>query len=133
MAERFSVGVGAGSLREVDAGCLQVPHTHTRDGISVRGEVTGAHVLHLAVACCVLNDVYREARARTMAVNGVYVTAEGGFEEETWASTGVEYSVAIDSGLLPEVVDDLVLTVEQVAEIPRALRQGVEVRRVGHV
>lgn len=133
MAERFSVSVGAGSLREEGSACLQVPHGYTRGGISVRGDVTGAHVLHLAVACCVLNDVYREARARTLAVSGVYVTAEGGFEEDTWASTGVEYSVAVDSGLAPEVVDELVLIVEQVAEIPRALRQGVDVRRVGHV
>ena len=125
MAERYTVAVATGSLRE-DEG-VTLPHEWTEEGVSVRGRLTGAHVLHLAVATCVLNDLYREARDA-----GVHVSAEGGFDLSTGASTGVEYAVALDSGLLPEQVQDLLERVEEVAEIPRALRAGIDVRRVGH-
>lgn len=133
MGERFTASVGAGTLLDEAPDCLVVPHHWTGTGMSVRGDFTGAHVMHLAVACCVLNDIYREAERRGLQVNGVHVTAEGGFHTDTWHSTGVEYAVAIDSALLPETVDRLVGAVERVAEVPRALRQGVGVRRVGHV
>ena len=130
MAERYTVAVATGSLRE-DEG-VTLPHEWTEEGVSVRGRLTGAHVLHLAVATCVLNDLYREARDRGVALAGVHVSAEGGFDLSTGASTGVEYAVALDSGLLPEQVQDLLERVEEVAEIPRALRTGIDVRRVGH-
>ncbi len=133
MGERFTASVGAGTLLDDGADCFVVPHRWTSTGMSVRGDFTGVHVMHLAVACSVLDDVYREADRRGVQVNGVHVTAEGGFDADTWLSTGVEYAVAIDSALLPEAVDRLVGAVERVAAVPRALRQGVGVRRVGHV
>lgn len=47
------------------------------EGVAVEVTFTGAHLLHLSAAGCVLNDVYREA------------TQAGDFESETWWSTGI--------------------------------------------
>lgn len=130
MPDRYRVAVSAGSLRSGEG--VVVAHAWTDAGISVECAFTGGNVLHLAVACCVLNDVYREADRRGYAVGGVRVSAEGGFDEH-WHSTGIRYDVALDSRLTPDQIDGLLSTVEEVAEIPRALRVGAEVRRVGDV
>ena len=130
MADRYRVAVSAGSLRTGEG--VVVAHEWTDEGISVECAFTGGNVLHLAVASNVLNDVYREAGRMGYAVGGVRVSAEGGFDEE-WHSTGIHYDVALDSRLTPHQIERLLSTVEEVAEIPRALRAPTEVRRVGDV
>ncbi len=129
MAERYEVAVGAGSLY-IDEG-FALAHRWTGAGVTVDAPFTGAHFLHVAVAGCVLNDVYREAQAREVALDGVRVTARGGFDPETWASSGIEYTVAVDSSASPGDIEDLLGAVDEVAEIPRALRTASVVRRVG--
>ncbi len=37
------------------------PHRWTPGEVTAEGEFTGGHLLHLAVAGCVLNGLYREA------------------------------------------------------------------------
>jgi uncharacterized OsmC-like protein len=91
---------------------------------------TGAHLLHLAAAGCVLNDVYREAERLGITVRGVRVTASGGFATDSWQSTGIGYVVEVDSPAPPEDLVALVETVDAVAEIPRAIRAGASVERV---
>lgn len=76
-----------------------------------------------------LNDVYREAHARGLPLDGVAVTARGGFAPETWASTGVTYEVRLDTTAPDDAVVRLLAVVDEVAEIPRAVRQGVPVSR----
>jgi uncharacterized OsmC-like protein len=93
------------------------------------GRFTGAHLLHLAAAGCVLNDVYREAAALGIGVQGVRVSAAGGFDTGTWKSTGVSYSVDVSSDAPADEVAHLLEVVDEVAEIPRALRAGTPVRR----
>jgi uncharacterized OsmC-like protein len=129
MAERYEVAVGAGSLY-IDEG-FAIAHAWTGAGVTVDAPFTGAHFLHLAVAGCVLNDVYREADARGVPVDGVRVTARGGFDPETWVSSGIEYTVAVDSRARPADIEELLGAVDEVAEIPRALRAASVVRRVG--
>ncbi|WP_218108570.1 hypothetical protein, partial [Actinacidiphila rubida] len=66
MDERFTVVASAGSYleRDDDGGpAVRLPHRWTPEGVAVRTEFTGGHVLNLAVAACVLNDLYREAAA----------------------------------------------------------------------
>ena len=58
MAEHYPVVVSAGSLRAPDG--VPMPHAWTPGGVSVECILSGAHVQHLAVAGCVLNDVYRQ-------------------------------------------------------------------------
>jgi uncharacterized OsmC-like protein len=129
MAERYAVSVGAGSL-VIDDG-YALPHAWTGAGVTVEATFTGAHLLHLAVAGCVLNDVYREAEKLGVKVDGVRVTAQGGFDEETWHSTGIEYLVAVDAPTSAETIERLLAVVDEVAEVPKALAAGIVVRRAG--
>ena len=128
--ERYEVTVRAGSLREPEPGGTQFAHRWTPGGVTAEADFTGAHLMHLAVAGCVLNDVYREAAALGIAVDGVRVVARGGFDPGTWQSTGVEYTVDVLSDESPDRLAHLLDTVDAVAEIPRAVRAGTSVRRV---
>ena len=92
-------------------------------------EFTGAHLFHLSAAGCILNDVYRESNRLGVAVNGVRVSAYGGFDTSTWASTGVIYDVEVDSDASDADVAHLIGVVDEVAEIPRTLRSGTTVTR----
>jgi hypothetical protein len=96
----------------------------------VEADFTGAHLLHLAAAGCVLNDIYREAAALGVELAGVRVTATGGFDTETWRSTGISYVVEVSSAALAGDLARLLEAVDEVAEIPRAIRAGATVRRV---
>lgn len=129
MDERYAVAVSAGSLRSAEG--VGMPHAWTAEGVSFEGPFTGAHLLHAAVAGCVLNDLYREADRAGLVIRGVRVTASGTFDAD-WTSGGVEYSVALDSSLSEEQTDELIRSVDQMAEIPRALRAGLTVVRGQH-
>jgi len=131
MSGRFDVVVGAGVLRSTDVSSVQWPHRWTTDGVTVDGDFTGAHLLHLAAAGCVLNDVYREAAALGIEIEGVRVTAGGDFDPQSWRSIGIEYSVELVSGADQARLDHLLQVVDRVAEIPRAMRAGTSVRHVG--
>jgi uncharacterized OsmC-like protein len=129
MGDRFTVTVGAGSLQSTDGRAVQFPHRWTPEGVTVEADFTGAHLFHLAAAGCVLNDVYREAAALGVEVTGVRVVAAGGFDDG-WTSTGVTYSVEVDSAASAEALAGVLDVVDNVAEIPRAIRAGAQVRRV---
>src|SRR5215469_18786340 len=129
MGNRFEVAVGAGTLMSGSA-AARFPHRWTPEGVTVEADFTGGHLLHLAAAGCVLNDVYREASALGIELRGVRVTAAGGFDTETWQSTGIDYSVEVSSDAAAGQLAHLLEVVDQVAEIPRAIRAGATVRRV---
>lgn len=131
MDERYEVTVAAGTLRSGADGAVRFPHRWTPEGVTVEGAFTGAHLLHLAIAGCVLNDLYREAAAVGVALHGVRVSAGGGFDPDSWTSTGITYSVEVSSDAPDEELAPLLATVDQVAEIPRAVRAGATVRRTG--
>jgi hypothetical protein len=54
--EHYAVVVGAGSLRSVDRQATHFSHRWTPEGVTVDADFTGAHLVHVAVAGCVLND-----------------------------------------------------------------------------
>ena len=129
--EDYEVVVSAGSLRPPTAEThIVMPHRWTAVGVAVEAEFTGAHLLHLATAGCVLNDVYREGERLGLAIGGVRVRARGGFDTATWSSTGIGYDVEIDSSATAEELEHLLDLVDALAEIPRALRAGTTVTRV---
>jgi len=122
----LGVRATAGSLRLVEGVVLH--HLWTEEGVVASPAANGAQLLHLSVALCVLNDTYREAERLGVEVAGVAVEADGGFDDE-WRSTGIAYSVTVDS---PARAEDLVRlgdVVDEVAEIPRAIRAGAAVER----
>jgi hypothetical protein len=129
MGDRFTATVGAGSLRSTDGRAVHFPHRWTPEGVTVEADFTGAHLFHLAAAGCVLNDIYREAAGLDVDVSGVRVVAAGGFDDG-WTSTGVTYSVEVDSAASAEALSGVLDVVDTVAEIPRAIRAGAPVRRV---
>ncbi|MEU6497694.1 OsmC family protein [Streptomyces sp. NPDC046984] len=129
MEERFAVVASAGSYLQEDGDDVRLPHRWTPLGVGVRSAFTGGHVLNLAVAACVLNDLYREADAGGVELRGVRVRAEGGFDTSRWKSTGISYTVEVDSDAPQALITALIATVDEVAEIPRALRQGAAVTR----
>jgi hypothetical protein len=49
---------------------IRFPHRWIPGGVTVEADFTGAHLLHLAAAGCLLNDVYREAAALVSAWMG---------------------------------------------------------------
>lgn len=128
-AEDFPVSVTAGSLRTETADGWVIPHVWTEAGVAVRAAPNGAGVLHVAVALCVLNDVFREAQSCGVPVRGVRVTARGVFDTEAWVSAGITYRVDVDSSAPAEDVAKVVATAEEIAEIPRVLRAGMSVER----
>ncbi|HEX2283034.1 MAG TPA: hypothetical protein VHG52_14845, partial [Thermomicrobiales bacterium] len=100
----FEVTAAAGTLRQSLRPDVTFPHHWTEAGVAVETKFTGAHLLHLSIAACVLNDLYREASGSEVQLNGVCVKAWGGFDTTTWQSTGILYSVEVDSA-----ADDSVL------------------------
>jgi hypothetical protein len=124
----LGVRATAGTLREPDGVVLQ--HAWTEAGVVAAPLTSGAQVLHLSVALCVLNDTYREARRLGIPVDGVAVEADGGFDED-WRSTGIAYAVSLDSTAPADDLAALHAAVDEVAEVPRAVRAGAPVRRRG--
>ena len=122
----LGVRATAGTLRAAEGVVLH--HTWTEEGVVASPAGNGAQLLHLSVALCVLNDTYREAERLGIEVAGVAVEADGGFDDE-WSSTGIAYSVTLDSPALAEDLARLGAVVDAVAEIPRAIRAGAAVER----
>jgi uncharacterized OsmC-like protein len=127
--DQFAVVAAAGSFRSEAGGAVTFPHPWTPLGVTVEAPFTGAHLLHLATAGCVLNDLYREARTRGIELDGVRVTATGGFDTDTWTSTGISYRVELDSSAPEADLRELLDVVDRVAEIPRVIRAGASVER----
>ena len=104
------------------------PHAWTVAGVVAGLPANGAQVLHLSVALCVLNDIYREAARLGVEVAGVVVEADGGFDD-LWRSTGIVYAVELESAASEREQAHLLRVVDDVAEIPRAIRAGAAVTR----
>jgi len=125
----YGVVVSAGSLRPEVHDRVVMRHRWTTGGVTIEADFTGGHLYHLAAAGCLINDVYREAQHLGIGLDGVCVRARGGFDSATWTSTGVVYEIDVASDANSEEVEQLLLIVDDVAEIPKALRSSATVRR----
>ncbi|HEY2267781.1 MAG TPA: OsmC family protein [Streptosporangiaceae bacterium] len=130
MDDRFEVTVGAGTMTADSDAAVRFAHRWTLGGVTVEADFTGGHLLHLAAAGCVLNDLYREAATLGIELKGARVIAAGGFDTTTWQSTGIRYSVEVSSDAPSDQLAHLLELVDQVAEIPRAIRAGASVERI---
>jgi putative redox protein len=88
----------------------------------------GGELLHLAVAGCISNDLFREASAGGIRLRRVRVTARGEFAGTPAVSSGVEYEVEVEGDADHERLEELVAHVDAVAEIPNSLRRGTPIR-----
>lgn len=119
--------VSAGSLRPPDG--VVMPHRWTSEGVVVQTEFTGAHLYHLAAASCILNDVYRESDRLGFVIDG------GACLRIRWLrhlDVGVVGSrLRGGRSLRSERCRHRPFSgvVDEVAEIPKALRLGTTVVR----
>ncbi|HSB39791.1 MAG TPA: OsmC family protein [Gaiellaceae bacterium] len=90
----------------------------------------GGELLYLAIAGCVSNDLFREARAGGIELRSVRVRVRGDFSGDPPVSEPVEYEVELEGDAPPERLDELVERVDRIAEIPNSLRNGTPVRLV---
>ena len=88
----------------------------------------GGQLLHLAVAGCISNDLFREAAARGIELTRVVVTADGDYEGAPAVSTGISYAVEVEGSATEDELRSLVDHVDAIAEIPNSLRRGTAVR-----
>ncbi len=88
----------------------------------------GGELLHLAVAGCVSNDLFREARAAGITLRRVRVTARGALGGSPPVSSGIEYEVEVEGDAEPSRLEGLVAHVDAIAEVPNSLRRGTPVR-----
>jgi putative redox protein len=110
-----------------DPDALVVAH-HVADRAEIRmATFSGGHLLHLAVAGCLFNDILREARARGIPVSDLRVAADGGFAGDPMSSTGITYEVELAGDAPDADLRRLVADCEAVAAIPHALRAGTSV------
>ena len=88
----------------------------------------GGELLHLAVAGCVSNDLFREARAKGIELRSVRIVARGEFAGDPAVSQGIEYDVEIRGRATEAQLQALVREVDAIAEIPNSLRRATAVR-----
>jgi len=88
----------------------------------------GGRLLYLAVAGCISNDLFREARAAGIELSSVRVKVTGDFMGEPAVSDEIQYEVEVEGDAPVEQLRTLVEQVDEIAEIPNSLRQGTSVR-----
>ncbi len=96
------------------------------DAATITAAITGGHLLNLAVAACVVNDIYREAQSG-IPIDADSVSARGGFAGSPAVSTGITYLVDVTSPAAADEVGRLIAHVDEIAEIPNALMRSTTV------
>src|SRR3954447_12605475 len=121
------ISLADGASDGIDPASFVVAH-HLTDRAEIRSEVlSGGHLLHLAVAGCLFNDILREAKSRAIAVTDLRISADGDFEGDPPMSTGITYSIDIAGDAPEEELRRLVADREAIAAIPLTLRRGAGV------
>lgn len=119
----------AGGNNAVDLADAVIVHHRSQTAKVHMALPSGGHVLHLAVAICIYNDVLAEARERGVTVTALSVSADGLFGGDPAISRGITYSLDIEADAPPEQTADLIAAVEADATIPQALIAGTAVAR----
>jgi uncharacterized OsmC-like protein len=91
----------------------------------------GGQLLYLAVAGCISNDLFRDARAAGIKLSRVRVKVDGDFVGEPAVSDEIRYEVEVSGDAPEDRLRALIDQVDEIAEIPNSLRQGTRVRLVG--
>jgi putative redox protein len=91
----------------------------------------GGQLLYLAVAGCISNDLFRDARAAGIKLSRVRVKVDGDFVGEPAVSDEIRYEVEVSGDAPEDQRRALINGVDEIAEIPNSLRQGTRVRLVG--
>jgi uncharacterized OsmC-like protein len=85
---------------------------------------TGGHVLHLALAQCVFNNVLRIAQERGVTLGDVSVKADGGFDEDGTASTGIDCTIELSGAADQSDLAGLAVEAFDASSVVAVLRRG---------
>ena len=88
----------------------------------------GGELLHLAVAGCISNDLFREAKAAGIHLEAVRIAVRGHFAGEPAVSTGITYDVELEGDAPEHELQALIARVDRIGEVPNSLRRGTPVR-----
>jgi putative redox protein len=88
----------------------------------------GGQLLYLAIGGCVSNDLFREAAARGIRLTSVRVVVRGDFSGDPAVSDPVDYEVELAGDATADQLQELVMHVDAIAEIPNSVRRGTAVR-----
>ena len=88
----------------------------------------GGELLYLAVAGCVSNDLFREARRAGIALASVRIRVNGSFDGDPAVSGEIAYEVELEGDAPEQRLRELIEHVDRIAEIPNSLRAGPPVR-----
>ena len=91
----------------------------------------GGELLYLAIAGCISNDLFREARTEGISLDRVRIRVRGDFVGDPAVSTEIDYEVELHGAASRERLEALVARVDEIAEIPNSLRHGTVVRLGG--
>src|SRR5919202_3467865 len=91
----------------------------------------GGQLLYLAVAGCISNDLFRDARTAGIELRRVRVKVSGDFVGEPAVSDEISYEVEVAGNGPEDELRNLIESVDEIAEIPSSLRRGTRVRLVG--
>ncbi len=102
---------------------LTIPGKSTGPGSAVNG----GELLCLALATCFCNDIYREAKKKSINITKVMVEASGEFSAEGEPGYNITYKAQLAGDATDEELAALIRHTDQVAEIQNTLRAGVKV------
>jgi len=87
----------------------------------------GGELLFLALATCYCNDLYREARKRSIEIHSVRVEVTGEFGAEGEGARDLSYSASVEGSASQDDLLALMRHTDTVAEIQNTLRSSVRV------
>ena len=86
---------GAGAPEATEPNSVIVRHHRSGRAELKVDRLSGGHMLHLALATCVFNNIHRIARDRGIHIQDASVAVDGGFSEDGTASTGIACRVMV--------------------------------------
>ena len=92
--------------------------------------INGGELLLLSIATCFCNDIYREANKRKISIQSVNVIVTGDFGSEGEPGSNFQYKADIKSNASNVEIDELIKHVNDIAEIHKTLRNGIDVKLV---
>jgi uncharacterized OsmC-like protein len=87
----------------------------------------GGQLLYMSIAACWSNDLYREAATMGIELDGVEITVDGDFPARGSGSTPITVDLVVRSSAPEARIRELIAEVEQVAEIPRTIRDSTPI------
>ena len=123
-------------IRSLDAGDSAPPGdpsrfvlSHHRAGSAELGVETlsGGHLLHLAVAGCVFNSVFRIAADRGIVLRDCRISVDGGFDNTAPRSSGISYDIELAGSATEEELTAVAREADADSTIPNLLRESTAV------